>query len=66
MNFGKRIIGVPPHYTSQTCSSCGEVVRKSLSVRTHRCIDCGFVAKCDHNAALNILRIGMDMLQAQT
>ncbi|WP_084446265.1 zinc ribbon domain-containing protein [Desulfosarcina sp. BuS5] len=33
--------------------------------RTHRC-ECGFVVNRDHNAALNILRIGMDMLQAST
>lgn len=61
----KQIISVPPQYTSQTCSSCGEIVKKSLSTRTHRC-ECGFVANRDHNAALNILRIGMDTLQAST
>ena len=59
----KQVVSVPPHYTSQICSSCGETVKKSLSTRTHRC-ECGFVANRDHNAALNILRIGMDTLQA--
>ena len=59
--FGKDLVAVPPHYTSQKCSSCGEIVKKSLSVRTHRC-SCGFVANRDHNAALNILRIGLDTL----
>jgi len=58
----KRVVPVPPHYTSQICSSCGMLVKKSLSTRTHRC-ECGFVANRDHNAALNILRIGMDTLQ---
>ncbi|MCP4339471.1 MAG: transposase, partial [Desulfobulbaceae bacterium] len=59
---GKTLLAVPPHYTSQICSACGNMVKKSLSVRTHRC-GCGFVANRDHNAALNILRIGMDTLQ---
>ena len=60
---GKQSISVPPHYTSQKCSACGKIVKKSLSVRTHRC-SCGFVANRDHNAALNILRIGLDTLAA--
>ena len=60
---GKKVTGVPACYTSQRCSACGGIVKKSLSVRTHRC-SCGFVANRYHNAALNILRIGMDMLQA--
>lgn len=63
--LGKKLLAVPPHYTSQQCSACGEIVKKSLSTRTHRC-RCGFVANRDHNAALNILRIGMDTLQAST
>jgi putative transposase len=58
---GKQIIGVPPQYTSQKCSACGQIVKKSLSVRTHRC-SCGFVANRDHNAAINILRVGLDTL----
>ncbi len=58
----KRVISIPPHYTSRICSSCGMLVKKSLSTRTHRC-ECGFVANRDYNAALNILRIGMDTLQ---
>jgi putative transposase len=49
---------VPAHYTSQKCSSCGELVQKSLSVRTHLCPYCGFVSDRDYNAALNILRLG--------
>ena len=62
--LGKQVIPVPPHYTSQICSACGKTVKKSLSTRTH-CCECGFTANRDHNAALNILRIGMDTLQAQ-
>jgi len=49
------VIAVPPHYTSQKCSDCGTMVKKSLSIRTHICTGCGVVVDRDHNAALNIL-----------
>lgn len=60
---GKRVMAVPPHYTSQLCSACGDMVKKSLSHRTHRC-GCGFVAHRDHNAALNIVRLGLESPEA--
>ena len=56
---GKITIAVPPHYTSQNCSSCGKTVTKSLSTRTHIC-SCGCVLDRDQNAAKNILRIGLN------
>src|SRR5262249_43755634 len=34
---GKRVEAVNPAYTSQACSGCGEIVQKTLSVRTHVC-----------------------------
>ena len=49
------IIAVAPQFTSQECSRCGAMVKKSLSVRTHICTSCGVVLDRDHNAALNIL-----------
>lgn len=49
------VIAVAPEFTSQDCSACGSVVKKSLSVRTHICPNCGIVLDRDHNAALNIL-----------
>jgi len=52
---GIECIAGPPAYTSQACSGCGELVKKSLSVRTHRCLHCGLVLDRDENAALNIL-----------
>jgi putative transposase len=55
---GKWVIAVPPAFTSQDCSGCGERVPKSLSVRTHVCPSCGLVMDRDENAALNILRAG--------
>jgi putative transposase len=56
--FSKITIAVPPHYTSQECSSCGVMVKKSLSVRTHVC-ECGCELDRDHNAARNILSRGL-------
>ena len=49
------IIAIAPHFTSQDCSGCGQVVKKSLSERTHTCIHCGLVLDRDNNAARNIL-----------
>jgi putative transposase len=49
---------VNPAYTSQECSDCGAMVKKSLSSRTHIC-ECGCVLDRDENAAINILRRGL-------
>lgn len=56
--YGKTIIAVPPQYTSQECSNCGKLVKKTLSSRTHVC-GCGTILDRDHNAALNILAKGL-------
>lgn len=56
-------VAVPPRWTSQDCSRCGRRVRKSLSVRTHRCLHCGLQLDRDHNAALNILRASTQTVQ---
>ncbi|QSJ14947.1 transposase [Nostoc sp. UHCC 0702] len=57
--FGVATIAVAPHGTSQKCSNCGEVVKKTLSTRTHICPHCGHIQDRDHNAARNILEIGL-------
>ncbi len=58
VKFGRVTVAVNPAYTSQKCSSCGAVVKKSLSTRTHTC-RCGFVLDRDWNAAINILKIAL-------
>jgi len=58
VKFGKITVAVNPAYTSQECSSCGTVVKKSLSMRTHVC-KCGFVLDRDWNAAINILKLAL-------
>jgi len=55
---GRKVIAVNPAYTSQTCSGCGVIVKKGLSVRWHSCPDCGTSLHRDHNAAKNIERAG--------
>ncbi|MBC7933140.1 MAG: IS200/IS605 family element transposase accessory protein TnpB [Rubrivivax sp.] len=49
---------VDPRGTSQGCSACGAVVVKDLSQRIHDC-SCGLVLDRDHNAAINILALGL-------
>ena len=52
---GRTVTKAAPHYTSQMCSGCGEIVKKSLSVRVHKCPFCNLVLDRDINAAINIL-----------
>jgi putative transposase len=54
---GRAVLFVDPRYTSQTCSGCGALTRKALSDRWHSC-ECGAELDRDHNAAINILRLG--------
>jgi putative transposase len=58
---GKRVVAVPPAYTSQICSGCGVLVAKGLSVRWHSCPDCGTSLHRDHNAAKNRERLGQSL-----
>jgi putative transposase len=52
---GAQVVKVPAYFTTQACSNCGELVPKSLSVRTHICTSCEHVENRDVNAAKNIL-----------
>jgi len=58
------IVAVAPHWTSQRCSGCGCMVKKSLSERTHHCVHCGLILDRDENAARNILALALAYLQA--
>ena len=59
--FGRTIVKVNPKNTSQRCSGCGRLptVKKTLDVRVHDCEFCGFKTSRDHNAAINILQLGL-------
>jgi putative transposase len=52
--YGPVVVPVAPQYTSQNCFNCGEIFKKSLSIRTHVC-KCGCILDRDHNVAINIL-----------
>lgn len=60
-NAGRRSVRVDPRNTSLLCSACGTMVDKSLADRVHLC-RCGLRLDRDHNAALNILRLGLQTL----
>jgi putative transposase len=57
----RKLVEVKPHFTSQDCSACGNRVKKALSERMHNCCNCGLLLHRDHNAALNILRLGQSL-----
>jgi putative transposase len=61
-NAGRYVRQVSPRNTSQMCSGCGELVSKDLRVRLHHCKGCGLVLDRDHNAAINILALGLQSL----
>jgi putative transposase len=55
---GRRVVVVPPAFTSQASSGCGVLVYKGLSARWHLCPECGTSLHRDQNAALNIWYLG--------
>jgi len=58
---GRTIVRVNPAYTTQTCSGCGHRQKLTIDVRTYKCPHCSLVLNRDHNAALNILKIGLGL-----
>jgi putative transposase len=62
---GKWVIPVNPRGTTQICSGCGEKVPKKIWDRHHDCPKCGLSLGRDHNAALNILRLGESLASKQ-
>ncbi|EFH84737.1 RNA-guided endonuclease InsQ/TnpB family protein [Ktedonobacter racemifer] len=66
-NAGRvQVVKVDPRMTSQICSECGTVVKKTLEERWHSC-ECGCELDRDHNAAINIkhLWLGRSHQEAQ-
>jgi len=60
---GRKVILVNPYNTSQMCSQCGKLVEKDTYVRVHKCPYCGLLLDRDHNAAINILRLGLQSVR---
>lgn len=59
---GRSVVLVDPRNTSKRCSRCGVMKDKDLSVRVHNCPMCGLVLDRDHNAAINILALGLQRM----
>jgi len=49
---------INPAYTSQQCSNCGFVDKKSRINEDFICTNCGLEIDADYNAAINILHRG--------
>lgn len=62
---GRDLIRVNPRNTTKMCSKCGVLVPKPLSQRKHIC-NCGCSLDRDHNAAINILRLGLKSLKSKS
>lgn len=57
---GNEVILINPAYTSQTCSECKSVDKKSrLSQSEFVCTSCGHIDNADLNASKNIMREGI-------
>ena len=53
---GGNLVVVPAAYTSQTCHQCGHVAKGNReSQAVFHCVECGYMANADVNAAENIL-----------
>lgn len=53
---GGRLVIVPAAYTSQACHKCGHVAKGNReSQAVFKCVECGYKANADINAAKNIL-----------
>lgn len=54
---GGTLVKINPAYTSQECSSCGAIDKRSRESQAgFACRHCGFTGHADVNAAMNILR----------
>jgi putative transposase len=59
---GRSIIKVNPRNTSKTCSGCNKIKKDlDLTIRTYRCDHCKLEMDRDHNAAINIKRLGTSL-----
>ena len=52
--LGKIVLKVNPQHTSQTCSACGCIDSHNRDREKFICVDCGYFAHADLQAAINI------------
>jgi putative transposase len=60
---GKYAIAVDPKGTTQRCSQCQKVTKKTLDMREHICSFCGLRMHRDLNAAINIHALGWSAMR---
>lgn len=53
--YGISLMEVKPAYTSQRCSSCGNIDKKSRNGKKYKCVECKYEIDADVNGAKNIL-----------
>lgn len=59
---GRAVVAVNPRHTSQRCAQCGHVAAGNRTEQAvFKCQACGHEAHADVNAAVNILRSGLDL-----
>ena len=63
---GKRVVAVPPAYTSQQCHACGHTEKGNRYKQAFVCLSCGHTDHADHNAAMNILSKGLAFVAQRT
>jgi IS605 OrfB family transposase len=57
-NIGKAVLYIDARYTSQKCSRCGTIDKKSRHGLRYKCTACGFELHADLNASRNIASLG--------
>ena len=63
---GGLLVKVNPQYTSQTCSECKHVAKENRRTQAKfECVECGYIANADVNAARNILAAGHAVLSVE-
>jgi putative transposase len=60
---GREVVLVNPAYTSRTCSRCGAIFEHLTLSDRHVSCACGLSLDRDHNAALNILKAALMLLE---
>ncbi|AUU34037.1 RNA-guided endonuclease InsQ/TnpB family protein [Proteus mirabilis] len=60
---GGQVLAIPPAYTSQKCACCGHTAKENRQSQSKfECLECGYTANADINAARNILAAGHAVL----
>jgi putative transposase len=63
---GREVIAVDPRNTSRRCPACGHTVKENRPTQeTFHCVSCGHNAHADTVGALNVLRAGLALREAQ-